>query len=119
MERFPEPHDLISFFEVEPALLDAGVPWAYNHLEFRTTRGADEFHAIIEPGFEIFRLTWHRDGKELVNVSLERVFRLELEISPGREVLVAGLRRSVGVTELRFQLKPQPHLTWADLGSGV
>ena len=119
MERFPEPHDLISFFESEPTVLDAGVPWVYNHLEFRTKRGADEFLAIIEPGSETFRLTWHRDGKELVSFSLERACRLDLEMGPSRELLMVGVRHSVGVAELRFQLKPLPHIEWAVLAGGV
>ena len=36
MERFPEEHELISFFECEPNVLDPGIPWVYNHLEFRS-----------------------------------------------------------------------------------
>jgi hypothetical protein len=119
MERFPDSHDLISFFECEPTVLDRDVAWAYNHLEFRTSRGPDTFLAVIEPGFEVFRLTWHRDGKELVNLSLEQVCRLDLEMGPGRELLVVGFRRSVGVSELRFQLKPEPHIAWAVLVDGV
>ena len=119
MERFPEPHDLISFFESEPIVLDQNVPWVYNRLEFRTKRGPDDFLAVIEPGFEIFKLTWHRDGKELLSLSLERVCRLDLEMDPGRELLVVGFRRSVGVSELRFQLKPRPHIAWATLADGV
>jgi len=119
MERFPEPHDLISFFECEPTLLDQRVPWAYNHLEFRTTRGPDEFLAVIEPGYKIFKLTWRRDGEELVSISLEHVSTLDLEMGSGRELLVVGFRPSVGVAELRFQLKPSPHIEWAVPGAGV
>jgi len=30
MDPFPEKHELISFFEVEPTLADTDVPWAYH-----------------------------------------------------------------------------------------
>jgi hypothetical protein len=119
MERFPEQHDLISFFECEPKVLDPGISWAYNHLEFHTVRGGDDFLAIIEPGGETFRLRWRRDGRELVRLDLERVCRLDLELTPNREILTAGFRRSVGVFAMKFQLKPEPHIEWGVLGEGA
>ena len=118
MDKIPEQHELISFFECEPTVLDPRVSWAYNHLEFRTTRGCDDFLAIIEPGYETLKLAWRRDGREIVNLNLERVCRLELEMSLRREVMIIGFRPSVGVTELRFQLKPEPHIEWS-VGGGV
>ena len=75
MERFPESHELISFFECEPTLLEPGKPWVYNHLEFRTVRGADEFVVVIEPGFETFKLRWRREGKEVIRLDLDRSVR--------------------------------------------
>ncbi|HMF42760.1 MAG TPA: hypothetical protein VKQ32_18945 [Polyangia bacterium] len=119
MEHFPEQHELISFFECEPAVLDAGVPWAHNHLEFRTRRGADEFLATIEPGYETFRFQWRRNQRELIRFALERVCRLDLQMSAAREVLIVGFRPSVGVSEMRIQLKPEPHIEWAVSADGV
>jgi hypothetical protein len=119
MERFPEEHELISFFECEPKVLDPGIPWAYNHLEFRSVRGPDEFFAAIEPGGESVRFWWRRDEKELVNLSLEQVAGIVLEMSPECEVMVLRFRRSVGALDLRIQLKPAPHLEWGTPGVGV
>jgi hypothetical protein len=118
VDRFPEHHDLISFFEAEPKVLDAGIVWAYNSLEFRTIRGRDEFLAVIVPGYEVFKLTWWRDGQEILKLDLERVQHLDVELSPAREVLTASFRPSVGVSELRFQLKPSPHVKWGVVRDG-
>jgi hypothetical protein len=117
VKPFPEQHDLISFFECEPTVLDPGVVWAYNRLEFRTIRGRDEFWAVIESG-ETFRLTWRRDGEEVVKLDLDRVQRFDVELSPKHEVLKVTFRPTA-VAELVFQLKPRPHLSWGVLPEGI
>jgi hypothetical protein len=119
MERFPEEHELISFFECEPKVLDPGIPWVYNHLEFRSVRGPDEFFAAIEPGAESVRFWWRRDEKELVSLSLGQVSGIALEMSAQREIMVLHFRRSVGALDLRIQLKPTPYLEWGTPGVGV
>jgi hypothetical protein len=43
-------------------------------------------------------------------LDLEQVSGLDLEIAPGREVMVLRFRQSVGIAALTFQLKPEPHI---------
>jgi hypothetical protein len=46
---FPELFELISFFEVEPAIPDQSVDWYYNHLVFTTVRRRDRVECQLEP----------------------------------------------------------------------
>jgi hypothetical protein len=119
MIQLPEDHVLISFFECEPTVLDAGIPWAYNHLEFRTTRGADEFLASIEPGYETFALTWRREGRELVRLKLEHVCSLQVEMSTTSETLIVQASRGDSHSEIRLQLKPEPRIECSGFQDGV
>lgn len=119
MIRLPENQELISFFECEPTVLDVGVPWEYNHLEFRTLRGVDEFLASIEPGYETFDLTWRRDGRELVHLTLEHVVSLQVEMSPVSETLIVQARRGDSCSEMRLQLKPEPRIGFSGFQDGV
>jgi hypothetical protein len=119
MIRLPEDHDLISFFECEPTVLDAGIVWAYNHLEFRTVRGADEFLASIEPGYESFGLTWRRDGRELVRLTLDHVSSIEVQMSPASEQLIVQATRGDVRSEIRLRLKPEPRVECSGLQDGV
>lgn len=112
MEQFPDEHELIQFFEAEPAVLDPDVVWSYNHLEFHTVRGADDFTVVIEPGYMIVKITWKRAGVELVRVDLERVRSLRLEMSQECEAMILEFDDRVGVGDMRLQLKPQPKLSW-------
>ena len=119
MMQLPEEHDLISFFECEPTVLDSGIAWVYNHLEFRTVRGADEFLAIIEPGYETFGLTWRREGKELVRLKFEHVGSLRVEMSTVSEALIVQARRGDSCSRIRLQLKPEPRFECSGFEDGV
>jgi len=107
LKPFPEPHDLIAFFEVEPRVLDPGVPWAYNHLEFEVTRGADRINCVIEPGYGVLRVRWSRSADELAFLDFNTVRGLNLEESPTGQVLTATFDESSELTSVRIRLRPQ------------
>jgi hypothetical protein len=44
IQEFPPDYELLAFFEAEPTVLDAGVPWIYNTLDFTTTHDGIEVH---------------------------------------------------------------------------
>lgn len=111
MDPFPPKHELLSLFECEPSLTDANVPWEYNCLRFDTTRGADRIICEIEPGYEVLRLQWSRDGTEIVRLGLNWVCGLTVEVEGGREVLV-GTLRDPAIEPFRLQMRPQVHLSW-------
>jgi hypothetical protein len=109
MDPFPEPHELLSFFEAEPTLLDPTVPGYYNQQTFETQRGDDRVRCELEPGYEELRVRWERGGVELVSVTLRDVAALRVEAEAGREALVANFR-SAALLPFRLQLRPRVHL---------
>jgi hypothetical protein len=111
MDPFPKEHELISFFESEPELLDKQVPWAYNQLRFEVRQGEDYIVCEIEPGYEQLRIRWQRGGTEVVTLDLNTVVGLVVEAEGGGETLVAMLR-DPHLHDLRFRLRPKPHLEW-------
>jgi len=111
MSPFPEQYELIGFFECEPALADAEVPWAYNSLRFDTMRGANHLVCEIEPGYEVVRLEWARDGVEIVRLEMNGVHGLIVETVGDRETLIGTFLDPV-IDEFRLQLQPSVHLRW-------
>ena len=49
IQEFPPDHELLAFFEAEPTVLDAEVPWIYNTLDFTTTRDGIEVQCRFVP----------------------------------------------------------------------
>jgi hypothetical protein len=109
MDPFPEPHELLAFFEAEPTLLDPSVPGYYNHQTFETQRGTDRVRCDLEPGYEEIRVRWERGGVELVSVALREVAALRVEAGSGREALVASFRAEA-LLPFRLQLRPTIHM---------
>lgn len=112
VDPFPHEYELLSLFESEPTLLDPKVPWAYNTLHFETTRGVDHVICEIEPGYEVVRISWNRDGNEVVHLNLNWVLGLSVEVEDGREALISHFR-DPALEPLRLQLRPFVHLGWA------
>lgn len=111
MDPFPEEWQLLSFFESEPDVLDAGVPWAYNTLTFRTQRGPNQIQCRIEPGYETLRFTWSVDDSELMDLQLRWVSGIVIATGGGEEVLT-GWFRSEEVMPFVLRLKPAVHVHW-------
>lgn len=116
MDPFPHDYELLSLFESEPTLTDAKVPWAYNCLRFETTRGPDHVTCEIEPGYEVVRLSWKRDGIEIVRLDLNWVQGLSVEDKGGQEALI-GFFRDPALEPFRLQLRPFVHLRWGTVTS--
>jgi hypothetical protein len=109
IDSFPEPHELLSFFEAEPTLLDPTVPGYYNMQTFDTLRGDDRVRCELEPGYEELRVRWTRGDTELVRVALRDIATVRIEAERGREVLVASFR-STALLPFRLQLRPTVHI---------
>lgn len=107
----PDAHDLIWLFEAEPSLLDPDVPLPYNTITFITTRGDDRVECIISPAYRDLDLTWWRNDREIVRLSVTRVAEITVEREHGRELLQATLSGN-SFLPLRLQLKPTIHLAW-------
>ncbi len=108
MKPFPEQHELITLFHVEPALSDPGVPWVYNILTFTTVRGSNSVECTIDPGHGDLRVKWATDGVPLVDLNVQDVQGLRVDISSTRDALIADVSKS----ELILQLNPTIHVSW-------
>jgi hypothetical protein len=114
MKPFPEQHELIGFFEVEPRVTDRDVPWFYNRLTFETKRGDDRIVCDIEPGYGQLVLSWDRNGQSVGRFALAEIAGLELTSSQGEEFLTAKFRRP-GFLNFKLYLKPFVQVEWGNL----
>jgi hypothetical protein len=112
MDPFPEAYELISFFEVEPRIADAGVPWAYNQLDFVTERDGNRLQCVIEPGYESLVFRWSKKGAVILELDVKQVKGLAVEDHAGRETLVASFQERHPLLPLRIQLRPTVSVFW-------
>ena len=114
MAPFPQDWELIGLFACEPALLDPGLPWAYNHLTFATENGSDRIVCEIEPGYEILKFRWWRGGVLCVDLDCNWVRSLRVDSSsPEHEGLTAEFRYGGEfVRPLHIQLRPHVLVSW-------
>jgi hypothetical protein len=61
--------ELLSFFEVEPELLDSGVPWIYNDALYRVTRDHLILSFAVQPSYRDVRLMLIIDGQTTYELS--------------------------------------------------
>jgi hypothetical protein len=117
MNPFPEEWELLSLFEVEPALADRDVPWYYNHLTFDTSRGDDRIRCEIEAGYEVIRLKWWNQGQERLSLDLNRVRSLKVITGSGRDYFIASFQDAL-LLDLEFHLKPTIYFRWGTSAYG-
>jgi hypothetical protein len=111
VKPFPEAHELIGFFEAEPVVADPGVPWIYNSLTFRTTRGQDQVVCIIEPANLSVDIAWRRAERHIGTFRLRQVASLSLERRGATEIMKAEFR-SRAIEPFSLHLKPHVEVTW-------
>lgn len=104
----PEEYELISFFEVEPELLDNDeTPWLYNELKFVTTRGEDEVVVKIYAAIGEFSVDWKQSGRSIIKMKLTELDSLTIEMLKNDEFLsVSGMFSDHSVF-LKLRLKPE------------
>jgi hypothetical protein len=111
--RFPEEHELLTFFEAEPTVLDPQVPWFYNTLTFATVRGGFEVRCEISPSYGKLRLSVTLAHQVIVDVDVRGITAFELESRAGRETLCASVQAGAGRDVFVLQLKPTVHVAWS------
>ena len=114
MESFPEDHELVGFFESEPEVTDRDVPWFYNRLTFRTTRGSHSVVCEIEPGYRQIDLTWRNAGKEMASFALREIRALRVMGSPGEEYMTVVFRGDE-LMDFVLYLKPDIRIEWGNM----
>jgi hypothetical protein len=111
MNPFPKDWELIGLFECEPECLDADIPWCYNQLTFRTSRGDDQITCIISPGYEELQWEWRQNGLKITELNLHSVAGLDVMFENGKESLIAHFRDKF-LIPLVLQLKPHINILW-------
>jgi hypothetical protein len=115
MRQFPPDHELIAFFETEPAVLDPGVPWLYNTLDFTTARDGIEVrcHIALSSGEITARLLVA--GQELAKFELRDAESIRVVMDKGQEVLVASFAPTHRLDNFALQLRPRVWAAWGNL----
>ncbi len=114
LQGFPEDHELISFFEAEPAILDPGVPWVYNTLDFSTNRNGIEVRARIAPSYRELTLRLLLDGYELALFELKEAEGFRIDADKHREALVVTFAEQRRLEDFVLQLKPSICVSWGN-----
>lgn len=110
--KLPPEHDLLQLFGAEPALLDAGVPWAYNTVTFTTRRGADEIECVLTPGYGGVALAWRREGRVIAQFALARVAAVCTRSDNSAEALVIAFEEKSALADFVLQLEPFVKVDW-------
>ena len=111
MKPFPEPHELLGLFEVEPTITDRDVPWCYNRLTYEIVRGDDAISCSIEPGYSQLCLIWMRKNELVIRLEIDDIASLHVESNRGVEKLIAKFGNEA-ILDFEFQLRPAIHVRW-------
>jgi hypothetical protein len=111
MKPFPELHELLGFFEVEPTISERDVPWFYNQLTYETVRGEDSIYCAIEPGEGQLCFVWMRKEELVARLELDAIASLYVESDRGVEKLIAKFENSA-ILDFELQLRPTVHVRW-------
>lgn len=110
---FPDEHDLVAFFEAEPKVLDPGVPWLYNTLDFETERQGILVRCRFAPSYGVVGVRLYlAETIELVQVDVSDYAAIELVVNADGEALIATSNHESPM--LCLTLEPR---VWVGLGN--
>jgi hypothetical protein len=112
---FPADYELLSFFDAEPTLLDAKVPWFYNTLDFHTQRNGIEVQCRLRPSYGEIKTRLLVGGLELARVDVQSFKSVRLVIDEGRDILIATVDRTLREETFALILKPRVWVGFGDL----
>jgi len=115
-DDFPDDHELVTFFEAEPTLLDPTSPWFYNTLEFKTVRHGFVVECRLQPSYGEISTRLLVGDSELVRFDLQRLKSVRLIMDKNKELLRADFDRGHKQETFALILKPYVWLGFGDLG---
>jgi hypothetical protein len=115
-DDFPDDHELVTFFEAEPTLLDPTSPWFYNTLEFKTVRHGFVVECRLQPSYGEISTRLLVGDSELVRFDLQRFKSVRLIMDKNKELLRADFDRGHKQETFALILKPYVWLGFGDLG---
>ena len=83
--------DLLACFGVEPQLRDPGVAWADNSATYDVDVAGSTVTFTIEPSFRELRLTVHRSGQRVLELTANSFTDLRVVEAPGRDAIEVQL----------------------------
>ncbi|MFM9848390.1 MAG: hypothetical protein ACKVP3_14665 [Hyphomicrobiaceae bacterium] len=110
--NFLDDHQLLAFFGVEPKVLDAGVPWFYNTLEFDVERIGYSVRCTLAPAYGDIDIHVRHSGAEVARLNMRSFKSLMVHVTAEAEILIASFEHR-GET-LGLMLKPR---VWVGLGN--
>lgn len=98
---------LLSFFEVEPTLLDSGVPWSFNDALYLVQQGGISLSFAIAPNYRDVRLILSLGGTQVFEFSGKGVEDVRYEKDGSLEALRIIMHDR---SSLRIRVKPKIEL---------
>jgi hypothetical protein len=114
MKQFPDLHQLISFFEVEPDMTDTDVPYFYNKLIFQNSFGDDNIRVEIEPAFEQIQFSWIKKNITMISLHLEKIESLFIQNERNTETFIAIFQDKNGLQNFELLLRPHIQVRWGN-----
>jgi|APSaa5957512535_1039671.scaffolds.fasta_scaffold137209_1 hypothetical protein len=113
MKPFPDEHELIGFFESEPALVDTEVPWLYNCLKFTYSNETEKIICEIEPSSRSMIITWNRSGNQIARFEMLNTKGLKIE-GTKTPILKAIFDEKSDQMDFELCLKPFVSVKWGN-----
>lgn len=79
--------DLLTFFEVQPTLLDPATPWLYNDALYRVEREGVELSFAFAPAYLDVRIILQQSGATVYELNATGVQDVRYHVDGGRELL--------------------------------
>jgi|SRR6185437_1619607 len=115
IREFPPEHELIAFFEAEPTVLDAEVPWIYNTLDFATKRSDIDVRCQIVPSYGEITIRFILAGDEIAKFEIRDAEAFRLVMNKDQEALVVSFPPHLRLDNFALQLKPRVWAAWGNL----
>lgn len=98
-----EDFELLSFFEVEPELMDTETPWAYNDAVYHVSKNDLHLSFAIQPSCKDVRLILKQDKHILYELNAMAVLDVRIHADKDNEVLEIIASENESIT---LRLKP-------------
>jgi len=95
--------ELLSFFEIEPELLDPDAPWVYNDALYNVICEQNLVSFAVQPSYRDVRLILIANGKTVYELSAKGIDDVKYRKENGQEILVICLDKG---NSIFISLKP-------------
>lgn len=112
MTSFPEEYELLSFFEVDPKVLDEGIPWMYNSLTFEKLLENETLVCVFSPAYGEVDLKLIQNGVDKLVLNLSAIDKIEILKEKKQEHLKIKFKEDVPFKNFLLAIKPEVRIIW-------